>query len=85
MLTVTAAILVAAFTCVVLFPFPGLVGAPAAGGVVLDLSSIIALWVYALLAFGSEWLVRVPLLSPAPVTAWHHPDGGSCTGCRYGW
>jgi hypothetical protein len=75
MFTVHAAILVAALTYVVLSPFHGLVGAPADGGIGLDLSSIFALWVYALLAWGSGWRVRVPALSPAPVAGWHHPVG----------
>jgi hypothetical protein len=89
MLTDHAAILCAAFvyhaSYVFLFPFHGLVDAPATGGMVLELSSFIALLIYALLARGIGWLVRVPSLSPAPVTGWHHPDDGSCTGCRNGW
>lgn len=43
-----------------LFPFEGLIGTPAAGGVVLELSSIIAMMVYALLAWAVErtvWLL----------------------------
>lgn len=43
-----------------LFPFAGLVGTPTAGNISLELSSIIAMFVYALLAWGLErilWLV----------------------------
>jgi len=47
-----------------LFPFEGLVGTPAAGGVVLELSSIIAMVVYALLAWGIGRLVRVLFYRP---------------------
>ena len=47
-----------------LFPFEGLVGTPTAGGAVLELSSIIALIVYALLAWGIERIVRVLFYSP---------------------
>jgi len=47
-----------------LLPFAGLVGTPAAGGVVLELSSIIAMLVYALLAWGLERIVWVVLYRP---------------------
>ncbi|HSM55520.1 MAG TPA: YggT family protein [Candidatus Sulfomarinibacteraceae bacterium] len=47
-----------------LFPFEGLVGTPTAGGAVLELSSIIAMIVYALLAWGVERIVRVVFYSP---------------------
>lgn len=47
-----------------LFPFEGLVGTPAAGVVVLELSSIIALIVYALLAWGIARIVRVLFYRP---------------------
>ena len=43
-----------------LFPFEGLVGTPAANGMVLELSSLIAMVVYALLAWAFErivWLI----------------------------
>jgi hypothetical protein len=51
----------------------------------LELSPIIALLIDALLAWGIRWLVRVPSLSPAPVTGWRHPDDGSCSGYRNEW
>lgn len=47
-----------------LFPFAGLVGTPAAGGMVLEFSSIIAMLVYALLAWGLERIVWVSLYRP---------------------
>jgi hypothetical protein len=47
-----------------LFPFEGIVRTPAAGGAVLELSSIIALIVYALLAWGVVRIVRVVFYSP---------------------
>jgi uncharacterized protein YggT (Ycf19 family) len=47
-----------------LFPFAGLVGAPAAGGMVLEFSSIIAMLVYALLAWGLERIVWVIFYRP---------------------
>lgn len=65
---------------VFLFPFAGLVATPTAGNVALELSSIIAMLVYALLAWGLErilWLIfyrpRVPMsvtrtVTNAPVT-----------------
>jgi len=47
-----------------LVPFAGLVGTPAAGNMVLELSSIIALLVYALLAWGIERIIWVVLYRP---------------------
>lgn len=48
-----------------LFPFEGLVGTPTAGGVVLELSSIIAMIVYALLAWGIERTVWILFYRPS--------------------
>ena len=48
----------------ILLPFAGLVGAPAAGGMVLEISSIIAMLVYALLAWGIERIVWVSFYRP---------------------
>jgi len=45
-------------------PFESLVGAPSAGGMVLEISSIIAMIVYALLAWGIERIVYVVLYRP---------------------
>ena len=46
------------------FPFLGLTAAPAAGGAVLELSSLIAMVVYALLFWAVERLVWVTLYRP---------------------
>jgi hypothetical protein len=51
-------------SAVFLFPFAGLVGTPAAGGMVLEISSIIAMMVYALLAWGIERIVWVIFYRP---------------------
>ncbi len=51
-------------SAIFLFPFAGLVGTPAAGGMVLELSSIIAMLVYALLAWGIERIVWVSFYRP---------------------
>lgn len=51
-------------SAIFLYPFAGLVGTPAAGGVVLELSSIIAMLVYALLAWGLERIVWVIFYRP---------------------
>jgi hypothetical protein len=64
-----------------LFPFEGLVATPAAGRVVLELSSIIAMMVYVLLAWAIErtvWLFfyrpRVGLVGVSRATR-REPDG----------
>ena len=49
---------------VFLFPFSGLVATPAAGGMVLEISSIIAMLVFALLAWGIERIVWVSFYRP---------------------
>ena len=51
-------------SAIFLIPFEGLVGTPAAGGMVLELSSIIAMLVYALLAWGIERIVWVIFYRP---------------------
>lgn len=51
-------------SAIFLFPFAGLVGTPASGGMVLELSSIIAMLVYALLAWGIERIVWVSFYRP---------------------
>jgi hypothetical protein len=48
------------FTYLFLFPFAGLVGSPAVGNMVLELSSMFAMLIYALLAWAAErtvWLI----------------------------
>lgn len=47
-----------------LLPFAGLVGTPAAGGMVLETSSIVAMLVYALLAWGIERIIWVSFYRP---------------------
>lgn len=49
---------------VILFPFAGLVGNPMIGGMVLELSSIIAMVIYALLAWGIERTIWVIFYRP---------------------
>jgi len=63
------------FTGFFLLPFTGLTATPAAGGMVLEISSVIAMFVYALLAWGLErliWLIfyrpRSPLASVTQTT-----------------
>lgn len=63
-----------------LFPFAGLVSTPAAGAMVLEISSIIAMLVYALLAWGIERIVWVAFYRPygsvvgVTQTTIHEPD-----------
>jgi len=45
-----------------LTPFFGLTGTPAAGGSVLEVSSIIAMAIYALIAWGIVWVIRLVFL-----------------------
>lgn len=52
------------FTDLFLFPFAGLTGTPVAGNMVLEVSSVIAMIVYALLAWGLERLVWVIFYRP---------------------
>jgi hypothetical protein len=52
------------FTDLFLLPFVGLTGTPAAGGMVLEISSVIAMIVYALLAWVLERLVWVLFYRP---------------------
>ena len=53
------------FSTLFLFPFEGLIGSPAAAGVVLELSSLIAMVVYALLAWALERIVWVIFYRPS--------------------
>lgn len=53
------------FSSLFLFPFEGLVASPAAAGVELELSSLIAMGVYALLAWALERLVWVIFYRPS--------------------
>ena len=52
--------LIYGFTYLFLFPFEGLVGSPAAGNMVLELSSLFAMLIYGLIAWATErvvWLI----------------------------
>ena len=67
--------LIYGFTYLFLFPFAGLVGSPAAGNMVLELSSMFAMLIYGLIAWAIErviWLVlyrpRSPLVAVTETT-----------------
>lgn len=58
------------FTGLFLLPFEGLTGTPASGGMVLEISSVIAMLVYALIAWALERLIWVIFYRPrGPVVA----------------
>ncbi len=52
------------FTNLFLFPFAGLTGTPAVGGMVLEFSTVIAMVVYALIGWGLERLIWVIFYRP---------------------
>ncbi|MGB8212706.1 MAG: hypothetical protein WCE68_04015 [Anaerolineales bacterium] len=58
------AVLLYGFTGLFLFPFAGLVGTPAAGGMVLEVTSMIAMVVYALIAWALERIIWVIFYRP---------------------
>ena len=58
------AALIYGFTNLFLFPFVGLIGTPTAGGMVLEISSVIAMLVYALVGWAFERLVWVIFYRP---------------------
>ena len=58
------AALIYGFTNLFLFPFVGLTGTPAAGGMVLEISSVIAMVVYGLAGWAFERLVWVIFYRP---------------------
>ena len=72
--------LIYGFTYLFLFPFEGLVGSPAAGNMVLELSSLFAMLIYGLIAWAIErtvWLVfyrpRGPVVAVTETsTSEHH-------------
>jgi hypothetical protein len=72
--------LIYGFTYIFLFPFEGLVGSPASGAMVLELSSMFAMLIYGLIAWVVErtvWLVfyrpRGPLVAVTETsTSEHH-------------
>ena len=52
------------FTSLFLFPFTGVVGSPSTGNMVLELSSMFAMLIYALLAWGAERVVWLAFYRP---------------------
>jgi hypothetical protein len=58
------AVFIYGLTGLFLFPFSGLVGPPTAGNMVLEISSVIAMVVYALLAWGLERILWVIFYRP---------------------
>ena len=58
------AALIYGFTNLFLFPFVGLIGTPTAGGMALEISSVIAMVVYALAGWAFERLVWVIFYRP---------------------
>ena len=71
--------LIYGFTYLFLFPFTGLIGSPAAGNMVLELSSLFAMLIYALIAWAIErtvWLVfyrpRGPVVDTTQTTTSEH-------------
>jgi hypothetical protein len=63
------AVFIYGFTKLFLLPFAGLTGTPAAGGMVLELTTLIAMIVYALIGWGIERILWVIFYRPrGPVT-----------------
>ena len=63
------AVAIYGFTSFFLLPFAGLVGTPAAGGMVLEFTTLIAMLVYALIGWGIERILWVIFYRPrGPVT-----------------
>jgi hypothetical protein len=58
------AALINAFTDLFLFPFAGLTATPSAGGMVLEISSLFAMLIYALIAWAAERLIWVIFYRP---------------------
>lgn len=56
--------LIYGFTHLFLFPFEGMTATPAAGGMVLELSSLFAMLIYALIAWAVERVVWLLLYRP---------------------
>lgn len=56
--------LIYGFTNIFLYPFAGLIGTPTVGGMALEISSLLAMVVYALLGWAFEWLVWVLVYRP---------------------
>jgi len=63
------AVFIYGFTGLFLFPFAGLTGTPAADGMVLEFTTLIAMLVYALVGWAIERIIRVIFYRPrGPVT-----------------
>lgn len=63
------AVFIYGFTSLFLLPFAGLTATPTAGGIVLELSTMIAMVVYALIAWAIERIIWVIFYRPrGPVT-----------------
>jgi hypothetical protein len=63
------AVVLYGFTGFFLYPFANLIGTPAAGGMVLEISTLIAMLVYGLIAWAVERIVFVIFYRPrGPVT-----------------
>ena len=63
------AVVLYGFTGLFLFPFTSLIGAPALGGMVLEVSTLIAMLVYGLIAWAVERIIFVIFYRPrGPVT-----------------
>jgi hypothetical protein len=58
------AALIYGFTDLFLFPFAGLTATPSAGGMVLEISSFIAMLIYALIAWAIERIIWVIFYRP---------------------
>ena len=56
--------LIYGFTSLFLFPFAGMTATPAAGGMVLELSSVFAMMIYGLIAWGVERIVWIIFYRP---------------------
>ena len=57
-------VLIYGFTSLFLIPFAGMVGSPTSGGIVLEVSSIYAMGIYALIAVAFERLVWLIFYQP---------------------
>ncbi|MCX6038075.1 MAG: YggT family protein [Chloroflexi bacterium] len=63
------AVFIYGFTSLFLFPFTGLTGTPAVGGMVLEIPTVIAMVVYALIGWALERIIWVIFYRPrGPVT-----------------
>ena len=68
--------LIYGFTYLFLFPFEGMIGTPFAGGMLLELSSLFAMLIYALIAWAVERTIWVLFYNRprGPVRSGHHSN-----------